>query len=263
MGISDLRPIIIAAPVRRSGTTLMQRLLCSAKDAVIYGESCANDFNLLINILNTKKFLFASGDWRLAQWRDVLKGEVNEWIADLMPDIDEYLIHFEAGIKSLLTFYPDFADKCGRSIWGMKLPEWHGPQLLQLMQTLPESKLIYIVREISDCVRSAKAIGMLGSLKDVEFFCNAYRQNRDFMENHWNSGRMLKIEFNALVSESLQLDYIQNFVGCSRIDVSVLDHKINTYVDKERYADTGLGYLTPIDLTPQEVDLITSICSKK
>lgn len=41
--ITERSLIIITLPTIRSGTTLPQRLLCSATNALIYGATCAQD----------------------------------------------------------------------------------------------------------------------------------------------------------------------------------------------------------------------------
>jgi hypothetical protein len=50
----DLDPLIIGSPTPRCGTTLLQRLLCSSQHALIYGEKCAQDLELFLNIYTFK-----------------------------------------------------------------------------------------------------------------------------------------------------------------------------------------------------------------
>ena len=52
--ISDLDPLVITSPVIRSGTTLLQRLLCSSPSALIYGELCAQDLEFFLNLYTFK-----------------------------------------------------------------------------------------------------------------------------------------------------------------------------------------------------------------
>lgn len=40
----NLSPIFISSPLGRSGTTLLQRLICSSDNGICYGESLAQDF---------------------------------------------------------------------------------------------------------------------------------------------------------------------------------------------------------------------------
>lgn len=40
--LTQLQPLLIASPVRRSGITLLQRLLCPAPNSFVFGEGCAN-----------------------------------------------------------------------------------------------------------------------------------------------------------------------------------------------------------------------------
>jgi hypothetical protein len=41
--LSELEPLFVTAPVTRCGTTLLQRLICSAPNALLFGESVAAD----------------------------------------------------------------------------------------------------------------------------------------------------------------------------------------------------------------------------
>jgi len=164
-------PVFIVSSVRRSGTTLLQRLLCSSSNSLIYGENCANDINLFCNLISTKQSVFqTSKDWYDNQLDAVLQGNVNTWIPDLMPDIEGYLAAYKTGMLSIINYYSDYALKQNRPIWGMKLPEWNPCMLAMLKSVLPEIKIIYLHRNLEDCVRSAKKIEMVIELSLVHSF---------------------------------------------------------------------------------------------
>ena len=46
--VTDLDPMIITAPTIRSGTTLVQRLLCSSTRGLIFGEPIAQDLEFFV-----------------------------------------------------------------------------------------------------------------------------------------------------------------------------------------------------------------------
>src|SRR2546428_5771682 len=90
--VSDLDPLVITAPTIRSGTTLLQRLLCSSHRALIYGELCAQDLEIFLNLYAFKSQQYNSRREEAAvALEQVLAGDVNNWIPGLMPEISGYL----------------------------------------------------------------------------------------------------------------------------------------------------------------------------
>ncbi len=261
MNNNDLAPICIASPVRRSGTTLLQRLLCSASNGLIYGESCANDLFMLSNLFLTKQSYFeASKDWRNGQLRSVLEGDVNDWIPDLMPDIDGYLDAYKTAVISLVAHYGNFARQQGRTVWGMKLPEWHPVNLAHLHKLLPASKVIFLKRNLIDCVKSAKKLEMVNSLEELQHFCQIWKQYVDLADKHLKGDWVLPIDYEMLVtSPDETLNIIESFTGAVGIDRSVMKVKINTFNNDEKLDKEAAAYLEPALLSDGEMDVIESI----
>src|SRR5260370_35678049 len=90
--VSDLDPLVITAPTIRSGTTLLQRLLCSSSRALIYGELCAQDLEFFLNFYTFKSQQYNRRHEEVSTTlRNVLARDVNDWIPTLMPEISGYL----------------------------------------------------------------------------------------------------------------------------------------------------------------------------
>lgn len=229
--LTDLDPILIAAPIQRSGTTLLQRLLSSSPHALIYGESCANDLNLLLGLWLQKNSMYGRGEtWRAEQLENVLKGEVNDWIPDLMPDITSYLDHFEGAISSFLQFFAAFAQKQGRDHWGVKLPGWNTAQLEQILRLMPQTRIVYIVRDLEACVRSAKLIQFCQDLSGIQQFGQHWLLNLQEAQRRLQRKEVLWIAYQELVSEPQRvIEQLEHFTGVSGIDLEVMKHRINDY----------------------------------
>ena len=249
-----MNPILISSPVRRSGTTLVQRLLTSARNTLIYGESCANDLVMFSNLIQYKEMYFnASKTWRNDQLRRVLDGQLNHWIPDLMPDIDEYLNAFKSSVLDLFKFYRDAANDSGNTIWGTKLPQWDVNNLNFIRQLLPESKIIYIIRDIHDCLRSAKAIHMIQGEEGTLQFCQIWKHNKEYALQHFNGDNILHLTYEELINDPEQAcNQIERFTGANGIDVSILSHKVNTYADDSNQD----GYVQPVELSDADLELI-------
>jgi hypothetical protein len=83
-GISKLAPIVISSPTTRSGTTLLQRLLCSSDNAIVYGEVCSSDLDLYLNFFINRAMMYQFNRAKLDSSLEMFKqGEVNDWILDL------------------------------------------------------------------------------------------------------------------------------------------------------------------------------------
>lgn len=251
-----MNPILIASPVRRCGTTLLQRLLCSSSNCLIYGESCANDIIMTTNMMVTKEMQFASSqNWRNQQLEQVLHGEVNHWIPDLMPEMSGYLDNFRSSMNSIITHYPDFAALHGRSFWGAKLPEWNVHHLVQLNQKFPGIKIIYLNRQLAACLRSAKAMGMVQNQEDARFFCQLWKHNSEFVQHNLKGENILHLQYENLVNDPEEcVNQIAKFTGAKDMKVSIFEHKVNDYSDPER--DEEMNYIQPEKLEDEDWELV-------
>ncbi len=251
-------PIIISSPTRRSGTTLIQRLLTSASNTLIYGETCANDFHSFTNIYLSKHLqLMPSRGWRTDQTREVLGGNVNDWIPDLLPDVDAYLENLKSSSIQLLNFFPNYAEKHHRPIWGMKYPEWAPTSLKLIGQLYPDYKVIYIKRNIEDCVRSAKNVDMVRGVTEIEAFCKVWQMNGQSVHEQIPSEKVLYISYESLIKNPEPIiKSMEEFTGAKGIDAKVLDFKFNAFkqtIEK----DEPLGkYIDPADLTKEELEVV-------
>ena len=64
--VSSLDPIIVTSPTIRSGTTLLQRLLCSSGNALVYGEECGKDLELFLQLYASKVTMYAHSRQRFS-----------------------------------------------------------------------------------------------------------------------------------------------------------------------------------------------------
>jgi len=253
-------PLLIASPVPRSGTTLLQRLLCSATNCIIYGESCANDLMIFSNLLLTKQYYLQSGaNQRHAQLQSVLDGQVNDWIADLMPPANVYEQGYRESFFSILRTLAQFADQKGRPVWGVKMAGWSAQNLVQIVGLLPSIKLIYIIRSLTDCVRSAKGAGLIQTLQEIEQFCRMWGQYQQFIAQHFPKEKLLWLSFDDLTSQPAStIQQLEAFTTAQSIKPETLEHRINTVFDANAPLDERNGYERPMALTEEEKQLITT-----
>jgi hypothetical protein len=238
--------LFIASPVQRSGTTLLQRLLCSSPDAIIFGESLANDLNTLFAMLHNKALMLAGKPE--GQLQRVLDGDVNDWIPDLLPEASWVTEAFEQAIFQYLDRYQQLATQHGRKYWGCKQPAWPVPMLRHLLQTMPNSKVLYITRDLADCVRSAKLIGYCEESIGIRQFAQAWLQHQQMVNSQLDKSRLLSIRYETLcATPGPVLEKIEAFTGVQQINPDVLQHRINNY---------DRSHETPPGLTEEEEQII-------
>jgi hypothetical protein len=252
--VSDLDPIIVTSPTIRSGTTLLQRLLCSSSNALIYGEECGKDLELLLQIYISKIAAYSHARQRFStSLQSALDGNVNDWMLDLMPDIDGYMNALGRAYLSGLTYCRNYAAEVGRPVWGIKYPGWP-PHLISLIrQVIPGSRFIIIYRDIVDSLRSAKARRSVTSEQEIRQFCNDWKNNLSFMLNMRNDPSVLLVNYAELVTMPEKvIKMITAFTGVHDIQVETLSHKINTRVEVDSRLTNQPGYIEPAVLTETE-----------
>ncbi len=259
-GISTLSPIIISSPTTRSGTTLLQRLLCSSDNAIVYGEVCSSDLDLYLNFFINRAMMYqfnrAKLDSSLAAFK---QGEVNDWILDLMPDLDGYLSALGNACFGGIEYCRQAALEMNRPVWGFKYPGWTPAVLNALRQMMPGFKLLYIHRDLLDCVKSDKARGNLGSLEELREFCVSWTRNLEFVLGLNDPEHVLMVNYADLVGNSAPcLQTISAFTGATNIQQSVLNVKVNTFKDS---ASSHTGYVAPAELSVEELNLVESLSS--
>jgi hypothetical protein len=150
------KPVFILSTVWRSGSTLLQRTLCTDPDILMWGEPYA-DCNLFTSMarsaiaLNQKAWpsprFFATG---AEQVFDELE---NYFIANLYPEIS----YLRAGHRALLDrTFSDSAKAKGRERFGSKFVRLGLEEANYLEWMYPDAKFIFLIRNPWDCWRSYK-----------------------------------------------------------------------------------------------------------
>jgi hypothetical protein len=254
---ADLDPLIITAPVIRSGTTLLQRLLCSSRQALIYGEMCAQDLEFFLNLyaFKTQEYNYHRPTLALGL-QQVLAGDVNGWLPDLMPDIDAYLAAMSQSAFAGIIYCRDYAAQVGRPVWGFKHPGWKPPMIRLLRAVMPRSRFIFIYRDVVECLQSAKAQQAINSDQQVYEFCQAWVEGVEYLLNLGDDPALLVLRYEELVSEpAATLERVAEFSGVEDMNPTVLQRKINSWTGEDYIAQAKDGYTLPVDLTEAELQI--------
>jgi hypothetical protein len=266
--VTDLDPLIVTSPTPRSGTTLLQRLLCSSRSTLIYGEQCAQDLELFLNIYAFKAQEYNYQRERTQQnLQKVLQGEVNDWLQDLMPETDGYLVAMRKAAFAGITYCRDFAQSAGRPNWGFKYPGWGAGTIRILQAVMPQARFLFIIRDLSACLKSAKAQQLVITLSDAHEFCQKLANNVAFYNPLQGNRSMLVVNYAALIEKPGEtVQEIAEFSGIRDMEVEVIQKKINTLTGQHFEAQVRDGYIPPAELSEAEVQIVeaaTALSSKR
>ena len=255
---TDLDPLIVTSPTPRCGTTLLQRLLCSSRSALIFGEKCAIDLELLLNIYTFKVQEYNYGRAGYDQeLQKVLRGEVNDWILELMPDIDGYLAVLQKSALSGITYCRDYALQAGRPVWGFKHPAWSPTTIRLIRNCVPGARFIFILRNLGDCLKSAKAQRLVVRVPEMRDFCQKWAQGVACANSMRDDKAVLVVNYEDLATQPEEtLAKLALFSGLRDMDHSVLDHKINAWMGQQFSTQSKDGYIPPAELTDAELALV-------
>jgi len=254
-------PVIVVGPTTRCGTSLLQRLLNSTGQIVIYGENFGL-MQTLPDMIRNQERGGATKRKVIAIARDMLRDRTDFEASSLFPPLDDYIAGLSQAFRSLLEVYAADAETLGFSRWGLK-HQIRGQNSFALMpQLLPEARTVMIYRDLIDVARSAKARwpGDFKGAEDYRRFARNWRDNVQTMRA-LEGDRFLLFKYETFADDpEAHLKRLERFTGLSNIDRAVMTRRIN---DQPQYRlDAGgaadAAYRKPAALQPGEVKLLLS-----
>ncbi|MGR6033886.1 MAG: sulfotransferase [Candidatus Nitrosoglobus sp.] len=153
MPVSEEAPIFIFSAGWRSGSTLLQRLICSDKSTLIWGEPYAHCgyIQTLASTLQSFNQEFPYKEFYLQpQQLDDLS---STWIANLYPGLQ----HLKAAhLQFFNRLFAQPAREAGAQHWGLKEVRLDTQHALYLKWLYPKAKFLFLYRNIYSAYRSYK-----------------------------------------------------------------------------------------------------------
>lgn len=245
-------PLLVTSPTIRSGSTLVQRLLCSAPGALVYGEEIGKDLEFQLQVLATRRLVCGQGRARFDQaLARVLDGQADDWIIDLMPDMGRYLGALEQGALAGLDACGAHAASVGRPTWGFKYPGMAPVALSLLAELRPGLRVVYVLRDLAATLRSAKAWGALPDPASTRRFCEDWVAHQRFVHGWRARLPVLVLRHEAWATgPGRAIDRLRAFAGVGAPDPGVLARRIN--------GPAGEAYREPLPLSPEEQAWVAS-----
>lgn len=153
IGSSDARPIFVFAAGWRSGSTLVQRMLTSADDIMIWGEpyTRAQVTGTLLS-----QFRSITMEWPFEYYvaHAFEKQLDDQWIANIYPAFNHLIAAHRAFFTELFEVP---ARAMGRPRWGFKEVRLTSEHALYLKMLYPGAKFIFLYRDPIDAYLSFRA----------------------------------------------------------------------------------------------------------
>ncbi|WP_274650658.1 sulfotransferase [Paenibacillus humicola] len=224
--------LIVAAPVQRSGSTLLQRICNRRSGSLIWGEhgGVLNDYENIGRLIryfsdhssSEREAFFGNGE------------DANQWIANMTPEstyVDEAVI---ASVRALFArLYAPFRDTHDRI--GFKEVRYGRPALTLFRQCFPEADILLIVRHPVDTWRSS--VGWYNRIGD---FTTKWNENAGYyLELAEQDPRAHLVVYENLVNrDQATLDLISKVADVTEEEIELtLAYKVGSHKNPVSDAD--------------------------
>lgn len=231
-------PIFIFSAGWRSGSTLLQRLTCSDKNFLMYGEPY-DKCNLIPSLADSITPL--SSKWPHENYfigQSNKKELSDRWIANLYPDTKQLLLAHKSFLHSLFS---KPATELGFKRWGIKEVRFGLKEALYLKALYPNAKFLYLTRELKPAYQSYINYSK-GSLwydkwpyKPIKT-AYAFAKHRASLIKEFEKAIKitggLRVKYEELCPNNDTLNQLESYCEIS-INKSILKNKIGSGKDKE------------------------------
>jgi hypothetical protein len=253
-----LSPILITSPTARCGTTFVQRLLSTSKNAFFYGEAVADQMRTLTTWLWGLMTDLETAHEKLdADYARAIGGDLSAWKPGLTPPTAVMLKAWVETYYQFPTVLTEHAASIGRPIWGAKAPAYPRDTLKAVLRLLPQAKIIYLFRHLDDVVRSSRARRFVTTDAEVAALCADWARNMSEVSQLAQDERVLFVKYEDMIAQ--RADYVrllELFTGAEEIDPRVFDVKVNTFEGEEVHGHAKGQYIAPAPLTPTDREAI-------
>lgn len=239
-------PVFVLSAGWRSGSTLVQRLLMSSGQLVIWGEPLGDAAFIprLAHSLST-----INADWPPDHFFDAgtsLAGLHGKWVANLAPQMKFVRAAHRQYIKEWLSTSAKETFSVDR--WGMKEVRLTIDHARYLKWLFPNAKFVFVYRSPFDAFRSWKG----NRWRSV--WPGYYRNSAVAFARHWRllvEGFLagcdevdgVLIKFEDLADGKIDLDWLGAHAGVENLDAAVLNNKVRTREGKETSKRSSLSWL--------------------
>ena len=248
---SGHQPIFIFAAIWRSGSTLLQRLLCSDPSLILWGEPYT-DTNLLPSLAKGSQALLQA-NWPTKDHflpnNSVIQNLSKYWIANIYPPPQ----HYKSAARQMMdSLFQAPAAELGFQRFGFKEVR-HTVDVPQFLQWLyPDARFIFLVRNPWDCWASYRGSSWYRRYPDevvekVEDFAHIWLENlSSFLR--WQDESALLLRYEDLIQDAFSLQTLAMHCHLKELSEEPLKRKVR-----------GIN-TTPSDPNPEESYILAEVC---
>lgn len=253
-------PIILAAPMQRCGSTLIQRALNQGREAVIFGE----------NFMFMEKLPFQLGgpfqglelriretDAFMEVFRDSAR---NQDATNLYPDYRRYLVTLLRGFYQVAAQYREEAQALGARHWGIKNQVAELQGFSNALNFMPNAKVVVLYRDLVDAARSFRGRWpqQLATAEQLRALGRHWGIKTEFLLAIRNNKLVIRYE-DILSDRDTVIDALESFLDC-RIARQAFDTRVNANLMKDQFQVHGAKsvgkYIRPAALSAQEQEVL-------
>ena len=223
----SMEPVFILASAQRCGSTLLQRLLNSLQDTLIWGEhhGALNSFAAQHRDLLGWEARFAN-----VRKEFLMSGE-DLFVANMVPGDHEIRA---AAIAYVLNLFGQPAAKLGKPRWGFKEVRYGADVMTFLSGLFPEARFIHLTRDPVACFRSMKRWELGEDEWDRRQTEHSMRDwvriNRGLLEMREQAPRLLSVRFEDMTGDpEAFIERLAGFLGVAPedFDATVFERRLD------------------------------------
>lgn len=225
----DAHPVFLLSAGWRSGSTLLQRLICSSGEIVMWGEPLGESGavakladSLTVFDKQWPPDPYVSSDLPLESFS-------SSWIANITPPIAALRQGHRALIDTWLA--QPAMELYGQRLWGSKEVRLTIEHALYLKWLYPNARFVFIYRNLFDAYLSWRGNSWLSEWPGYYSYSPiAYARHwklllSGFLDGHREVDAML-IRYEDLIAGKVDLPKLAAHIGIQRIDAAVLEERI-------------------------------------
>ncbi len=229
---SNEKPIFILSAGWRSGSTLVQRLINSCSNMLIWGEPYTNSdyIRKLSDALRIFRENTPPDNFFIENFINPNSNQlIDQWTACLYPDpSDLWLAHR----NFLLCLFSNPATKLGYTNWGLKEVRLEIDYVTYLAWLFPNSKFIFLYRNPYEAYRSYRTFGRWydrwpsDPIFTAKKFGGVWNKLLSGYQQHYTKFNSFLLKYEDLISSDYDFNELNAFLGC-QVDTSIISTKIS------------------------------------